>query len=276
MTRSRGIESALWSAVLVAAALAVLIPLLLVLQNSFKSPQEFVSHSPLALPSEWTFENFAHVLGSAGLGTAMGRSALVVGFLLVTQLPLSILAGYAFAALEFPGRRLLYGATLAAVAIPGIALVVPLYLMVAAVDLRETYWALVLPWSLGSAFAVFLLRESFASIPREQLDAARVDGAREPQILWRIVLPQSRPTIAVLVVVTVVANWNAFLWPQVIAGSGWPVATVVTAGLRAQYAQNWTLVLAACTLMIVPVVVLFALVQRYLPSFAPVPRRAAG
>ena len=262
MTRRRSFGAVTLEVGLLGLGAVVAAPVALVLLNAFKSPTEFVGSTPWSIPAAWTLQNFSEVLGAGGLYVAMARSLLVIVFLLITQLPLSLLAAYAFALGEFRGRRALYAATVASLAIPVVALVLPLYLLAAAAGIRETFWGLVIPWSLGSAFAVVLLREHFGSIPREQIDAARLDGAREIQVLTRIAIPQSLPVLAVVAIVTVVTHWNAYLWPQIIAGTRWPVAAVATAALQGQYATRWTVILAGCAVMIMPVLVLFARIQR--------------
>jgi multiple sugar transport system permease protein len=253
------------SVAMVIAALVAL-PVALVSVSAFKSPSEFASTGPWNLPATWTTENFGAVMGDAGMGASMLRSALAIGFLLATQVPVSLLAAYAFAWGRFRWRRQLYAVTVATLIIPAVSLVMPLYLMSAAAGVRETFWGLVVPYSLGSAFAVVILREQFVDLPRDQVEAARLDGAGEVAILWKIVAPQSIPVIAVVVVATVVTHWNAYLWPQIIAGTRWPVAAVTTASLQGQYSSNWTEVLAGCVLMFVPMLVLFALIQAPLKS----------
>jgi multiple sugar transport system permease protein len=268
--RARGVPI---TVVLSATGLLVVVPIGLVLMNAFRSPREYASSGPWTTPGHWTLTNFSDALGEGEVGVAMARSALVIVLLLATQLPISAMAAYAFAFGQFRGRRTLYLVTVVSLAVPAVALVIPLYLMMAQVGLRETLGGLVLPWSLGSAFAVVLLRESFDTIPREQIDAARLDGAGELVVLARVVIPQSLPILAVLAVVTLVTHWNSFLWPQIIAGTKWPVATVATAALQGRFSTNWTVVLAGCSLMIIPVLLMFTVVQR---AWSPSPASWGG
>jgi multiple sugar transport system permease protein len=147
--------------------------------------------------------------------------------------------------------------------IPSIVVVVPLYLMMAQLGLRNTFWGLVLPFAFASPYAVFLLREYFRGIPQDLVDAARLDGANTLDVLVEIVVPLSRPIIATLTLITAVSQWNSFLWPRVITSDNtWRPVTVATASLQSQYNGNWTLVMAATTLALVPLLALFLVFQR--------------
>ena len=136
--------------------------------------------------------------------------------------------------------------------------------MFADLGMRNTFWALVLPQVFGSPYAIFLLREYFRSIPGDLLDAAKLDGAGTLRTLRHVVVPISRPILATLAIITVVTHWNSFLWPLVITtGRQWQVLTVATAGLQSQYNGNWTIVMAATTIAILPLLVLFLVFQRH-------------
>jgi multiple sugar transport system permease protein len=192
-------------------------------------------------------------------------TVLMAVFILVFQLVFSIMAAYAFARVDFPGREALFWVYLATLMVPAVVLVIPLYLMMVQLGLRDTFWGLVLPFSFGSPYAIFLLREYFRGIPQDLVDAARLDGASTLDILVEVVVPLSRPIIATLVLITAVSQWNSFLWPLVItSGNTWRVATVATASLQSQYNGNWTVVMTATTLAIVPLVVLFLVFQKHL------------
>lgn len=251
-------------AVLATAAVLTLAPFLVSALTAFTSPRQFAQRGPLHLPDPPTLENIAALFtGTDGFVTPVAVTIQMVAVILVGQMVFSILAAYAFARLEFPGRDLLFWVYVATLMVPQAVVVVPLYLMMSEAGLRNTFWALVVPFMLGSPYAIFLLRESFRTMPGELLDAMRVDGAGHLRLLWNLVLPLNRPTIVTLVLITVVTHWNSFLWPLVITtGPQWRTVTVATASLRSQYNNNWTLVMAATTLAMVPLVVLFVLFQR--------------
>jgi len=251
-------------ALLLAGVAVTLAPFVLSAMTAFKTPGQFARTTALSSPDPWTLENLVTLFtGPAGFGRALLVTALVTVFILVFQLVFSIMAAYAFARVDFPGRDALFWVYLATLMVPAVVLVIPLYLMMAQLGLRDTFWGLVLPFSFGSPYAIFLLREYFRGIPQELIDAARLDGASTLDILVEIVVPLSRPIIATLVLITAVSQWNNFLWPLVItSGNTWRVTTVATASLQSQYNGNWTVVMAATTLAIVPLVVLFLIFQK--------------
>lgn len=194
---------------------------------------------------------------------SMLNSAIVATGVALTNIVLGSLAAYAFARLRFPGRDALFWVYLATLMVPQAVTIIPLYAVFADLGLRNTFWALVLPQLFGSPYAIFLLREYFRGIPGELLDAARLDGCGTLRILRHVVVPISRPILTTLAIITVVTHWNTFLWPLVItAGPQWQVITVATAALQDQYNGNWTIVMAATTLAVAPLLILFLIFQR--------------
>ncbi|WP_227979070.1 carbohydrate ABC transporter permease [Nocardia spumae] len=259
--RSAALRSVSAYLLLLAGAMCTVAPLVLGALTAVKTPGQFAAESPLALPDPVTGDNFRDVFAH-GFGRAALVTALMTVFITAGQLLTSILAAYAFACTEFRGRDLLFWIYLATMMVPPIVTLIPLYLMFARLGWLNTFWALILPFVFGSPYAIFLLRQYFRGIPGEMLGAARLDGANTLDILVHVVVPMSRPILATLMVITVVTQWNSFMWPLV-AGSGrWQVLTVATADLQTRYNEQWTLVMAATTLAIVPLVVLFVVFQR--------------
>lgn len=249
---------------LAVAAVITLTPFALGLLTSFTSARQFNTQSPLSLPSPPTLENYLG-LADAGFGRALAVTALMTAVILLGQLTFSVLAAYAFARLRFPGRDALFWGYIATLMVPATVTVVPLYLMMAQAGLRNTFWALVLPFMFGSPYAIFLLREHFRAIPADLINAARIDGANTLDVLLHVVVPASKPILVTLALITVVSQWNNFMWPLVItSGSDWQVLTVATAGLQSRYNAQWTLVMAATTVAIVPLIVLFAVLGRHI------------
>jgi multiple sugar transport system permease protein len=257
-TRSLGIYL-----LLLLGAVLTIGPFLLSFGTALKTGTQFASEPLLSWPDPFTLDNFTQVLtGSAEFGRAVIVTLLAAALILIGQLISSVLAAYAFARVEFPGRQALFWVYLSTLMIPPVVLVTPLYLMMTEVGLRNTFWGLVLPFAFASPYAVFLLREYFRGISQELIDAARLDGANTLDVLVEIVLPLSRPIIATLTVITLVSHWNSFMWPLVVTtGAEWRVVTVATASLQSQFNGNWTLVMAATTLALVPLLVLFLVFQ---------------
>ncbi len=261
---SKPVADLLTYLVLIAGALLTLGPFALSFMTAFKSPQQFASESSLAPPNPVTTENFSTLFsGDYSFISPIAVTAQVVVVILAGQLIFSIMAAYAFAKLRFAGRDALFWLYLATLMIPQVVIVIPLYTMMVQTGLRNSFWALVLPFVFGSPYAVFLLREHFRSIPDDLIDAARIDGAGDWRILWQIVAPMSRGIIATLAIITVVTHWNNFMWPLIITtGRDWQVITVATANLQSQYNANWTLVMAATTVAMAPLLLIFAIFQR--------------
>ncbi|APA94628.1 carbohydrate ABC transporter permease [Nocardia seriolae] len=260
--RSKAIRAGAAYTVLILGALVTVAPLVLSALTAVKTPRQFASESPLAAPHPATLDNFATVLAQ-GLGRAVAVTALMTVCITGGQLLASIMAAHVFARIEFPGRDALFWTYLGTMMVPSAVTLVPLYLMFAKLGWLNTFWALVLPYLFGSPYAIFLLRQYFRAIPGEIIDAARVDGAGTLDILVSVVVPMSRPILATLTVITVVSQWNNFMWPLVAAsGPKWQVLTVATANMQTQYDARWTLIMAATTLAIAPLVVLFVVFQR--------------
>jgi multiple sugar transport system permease protein len=246
-------------------AVLTLAPFLLSLMTALKSPQQFASQPALTPPAPPTPANFGELFGARyDFVSPIAVTAQVVVVILVGQLVFSVFAAYAFACLDFPGRDALFWLYLATLMVPQAVTIIPLYTVFTDLGLRNTFWALVLPYMFGHPYGIFLLREYFRGIPGDLLDAAKLDGAGTPRILWHVVVPLSRPILATLAIITAVTHWNNFLWPLVITtGRQWQVLTVATAGLQSQYNSNWTVVVAATTVAILPLMVLFLVFQRH-------------
>ena len=246
---------------LVAAAAIALLPFALSLMTAFA--RDPARRSPLAPPDPWPPDSFGAVLGDpADLAGAARTTLAAVVVVTCAQVVSSVLAAYAFAQLRFPGREPLFRLFLVAMTIPTAALVVPLYLMAAGAGLRNTFWGVVVPFMLASPGAVLLLRESFRSVPRELIDAARIDGAGHMRILTRIVIPASKPTLAALTLITAVNQWNSFMWPRIIANQRPRVVTVAAAALQFHHNAGRAHMMAAAAVVLIPVVVLLLALRR--------------
>ncbi|NLT31162.1 MAG: carbohydrate ABC transporter permease [Propionibacterium sp.] len=251
--------------VLLFAAALTLAPFALSFMTAFKTPRQMANQSALAAPDPVTFDNFSRLVTDYNFITPIAVTAQVVAVVLIGQMVFSIMAAFAFAKLQFPLRDTLFWLYLATLMVPQVVLVVPLFTMFTQIGLRNTFWALVLPWMFASPYAVFLLRQYFMGIPDDLIAAARIDGAGTWRILWQIVVPMSRPIIATLAIITIVTHWNNFMWPLIITtGQTWQVITVATASLQSQHNANWTLVMAATTVAMAPLLVLYAIFQRHI------------
>lgn len=245
--------------VLAAGAVIMLVPFLFSFMTSLKTKKQFDTTDPLTLPDPLTLDNYTALFGDKyDFIVPIAVTIQVVLVLTIGQMVFSVLAAYAFARLRFPGREVIFWMYVATLMVPPIVTMIPLYSMLAPMGLRNTFIGLVLPFMLGSPYAIFLLRQNFQAVPQEILDAAKLDGAGQWRTLWFIVLPMNRPILATLLLITVVTQWNNFLWPSIIApASEWSVLTVATSALQTQFDGNWTLVMAATTIALTPLIILF-------------------
>lgn len=263
--KKRSLLSALFAYLVMAAAVVLtLAPLSLSFLASLREPSDFLRQGALHLPAPATGANYAELFsGDTSFVTPTAVTLQMVAVILVGQIVFSTLAAYAFAYLKFPGRDALFWVFVSTLMVPQVVVVVPLYLAFAEAGMRNTFWALVLPFMFGSPYAVFLLRENFRSMPQELLDAMRMDGAGHLRMLGSLVVPLNRPILVTLVIITVVTHWNSFIWPLVItSGPEWQTITVATSGLSSQYNANWTVVMAATTLAMLPLILLYLVFQK--------------
>jgi multiple sugar transport system permease protein len=264
MTSRRTPSAALVYLGLALGAAITLAPFAFGLLTSFTTAHQFATGEPLTLPRPPTLSNYTGLAG-AGFTRALAVTALMTAVSLLGQLSSSILAAYAFARLSFPGRDKVFWVYLATLMVPGSVTVVPLYLMMAQLGLRNTFWALVLPFVFGSPYAIFLLRQHFRAIPDDLINAAYLDGANTLDVIVHVVVPSSRAVIVTLMLITVVSEWHHFLWPLIItSGTKWQVLTVATAALQSRYNAQWTLVMAAVGVAVVPLLALFLIFQRHI------------
>lgn len=235
------------------AIVGLLAPFALILNASIMTPQQFVTDSVFSVPSPLTLENFIALLGAErSISGPIGRTVLVAMILILTQIPVSLLAAYTFARLKFRFRQGLFWAVVGLWAIPPIVTALPLYLMMVRWGLSGGIWGIVLPVALLSPYALFLLRQHILDIPEQYFDQALMDGAGHIRIIRSIIIPMSGPILFFLCCVTVVTQWNWFLWPRIVAGTQYQLVTVFIQSLNTQHQSNWTLVMAATLIVALP------------------------
>ena len=258
------LSRALPHALLLPAALLVLMPFLWMLGTAFKPPAEIFEVSLWPLPRSWFgFTHFQEVLRSAPMGRFMLNGLLVCSGILTVQLLVAVPAAYALAKLRFRGRQWLFMGILGALAIPIQVIALPVYIGLATVGALDTYTAQMLPFFL-SMFAIFLLRQVFKSFPDEIIDAARLDGMTEIEIVWRVVAPAARPAIAAFAVFSLVAHWNDLYWPMVVISSTQlappPLGMLLFAA--AESGANYGALMAGAALITAPMVIAFLVARR--------------
>ncbi|MGX5681432.1 carbohydrate ABC transporter permease [Schumannella luteola] len=260
-SRSRALTVTIGVALAV-GALITAFPFFWMLLTSVKPQRESIDFPPSILPQDPTLEWYVRLFTELDFARYLGNTLIVVLFGFVGLL-LMAMAGYAFAKFDFRGRRWMFFLVLATMMIPVQVTMIPTYLILNGMKLTNTLVGIALP-TLVTGFSIFLFRQFMSTIPTEMLEAARIDGAGEFRIFFRIVLPMSGPILAVQVVLTFIGGWNSFLWPLIIASDQkLYTLSVGLALLNQQLAVNPSLQMAAASVMVVPILLVFVIFQRY-------------
>ncbi len=248
-----------------ALALLFMIPLLWMFSTSLKTRQEIFAWPPDWIPTVPQWSNYASAFEKYPLARFMLNSAFLVVANTVGELFSVPLIAFAFARLNFPGKRILFVLMLSTMMLPGQIKLIPLFSLFSRLKMIGSYWPLVLPSFFGNPFFIFLMVQYIRTIPRDLDEAARMDGASTWTILYRIILPLSRPAITVLVVFTFLWTWNDFLQPLIYLSSfdSYPIS-VGLAFFQGRYSVEWNLFMAATLISIIPVLVLYFFAQRHL------------
>lgn len=251
--------------VLTIGALISVAPYLITLNAAFKDPGHLLSTEAWSPASPPTWGNFTSLWNRYGMSGFLLHTLIVAGAITVGQVVFSLFSAYAFARLDFPGRDALFWVLIATMMVPQIVTLVPLFLIMSRLGLVDTYAALILPTFFGTPYGIFLVRQFMRTIPPDLEAAARVDGAGTWAILWRIMIPMSRPIIATLATVTFVTSWNSLLWPLMVTSSDrTTVLTVGISALQGQFASQLNIVLTAAALALLPLIAVFLMFQRHL------------
>jgi multiple sugar transport system permease protein len=265
---------------LIGASLVMALPFLWMVSTSLKPADQIFVFPPQLIPRVFVWQNYTQAMAAAPFGLYFRNTALYAGGVLVAQLILCSMAGYAFARLPFPGRHVAFIAVLATMMVPNQMLLIPLFVMLKHVPLAggndilgnggngwlDSFPGLIVPNAV-TAFGIFLMRQFFSTLPGELADAGRIDGASEAQIYWRVMLPLTKPALATLGIITFQNAWNDFLWPLIVTDT--KATRTLQLGLQVFQDQNsadmnWAFLMAATTVVSIPILLVFVLGQRYL------------
>lgn len=260
--------SALQLGALLLLALLMLVPLLWLVSTSLKGPAEDIFSTPPSLiPAQPSLEAYGRLFADYPLGVYLFNSTVVSLLAVLGNLLFCSLAAYPLARMRFAGRGLVLALVVATILIPFQVVMIPLYLMMVQLGLRNTLWALIVPQA-ATAFGIFLLRQSFLGVPVELEEAARIDGCTPAGEWWNVMIPAARADLITLAMFVFIGTWSDFLWPLVILDD--PRLYTLPLGLQqlaSSFSLDWRLVAAGSVVSILPVLVLFVLLQRYiLPS----------
>lgn len=241
------------------------LPFLWMLSTSLKPEgREFV-YPPEWLPNPMRWDNYLTALTALPFGLYFFNTLVITLSALAGTLLTASLAAFAFARLRFPGREFLFLLVISTLMLPGIVTLIPRFILFRHLGWIDTFLPLIVPWWFGGgAFNIFLIRQFFMTLPFDLDDAARIDGASNFQIYWRVLLPLAKPALATVAVLGFLHHWNDFLEPLIYLQS--PNNRTVALGLRGfqdLYHTQWTLMMAAAATAIFPVLVLFFVAQRY-------------
>ena len=263
-TLKRRYPELLRHAFLIMLAAVMVMPFIWMVLTSFKPANEIFSNEINWLPGHWALiENYTRALTNTSLIRYMGNGLLVVVAILILQFLVSIPAAYALAKLSFPGRFAMFICVLACLMIPAQAVAIPWYLQLHYVGILDSYWALILPFTL-SVFGIFLLRQFFIGIPDDLIDAARMDGMNEFRIIWSVVVPNSIPALISFGIFSVIAHWNDYFWPLIVLNDqDYYTPTLGVVDFRnAESGSDYGALMAAATIVVLPLLVAFLLAQR--------------
>jgi putative chitobiose transport system permease protein len=260
-----GRAAALQLTLLLLLALVVLLPLLWLVSTSLKGPAEDIFTSPPALlPSQPSLAAYGQLFAANPMLTYLRNSALVSALAVLANLLFCSLAAYPLARLRFRGRGLVLALVVATILIPFQVVMIPLYLLMVQLGLRNSLWALILPQA-ATAFGIFLLRQSFLGVPVELEEAARIDGCSPLGEWWNVMIPAARSDLITLAMFVFIGSWSDFLWPLIILDD--PGLFTLPLGLQqlaSSFSLDWRLVAAGSVVSILPVLLLFILLQRFI------------
>lgn len=249
--------------VLTIALIAVIAPFVWMILGSVKSEGELRQAPPTWWPQTASLDNYTQLFSRMSFSRFFANSTIVAVCVTLGNLIFCSMLGYALAMLEFKGKKALFGLVMATLMIPGVVTFVPLFVLVANAGLINSLPGLILPF-LVSPFGVFLMRQFISTLPKDLLDAGRVDGSSELGIFFRIILPLCGPALATLGILTFLGSWNNFLWPLVVATEEKTYTLPVALALYStgQNSTQYGLLLAGATVVVLPVLIVFLIFQR--------------
>jgi multiple sugar transport system permease protein len=272
ISRSKGVfrwgtgwtERGLWVGLLLGALLMAL-PFWIMIVTSLARPEAVFQTPPSFWPDAPQWENYVRLFQTALIGLYFFNSVFVSVVTTIGHVLLSAMAGYAFSRMRFPAKNAIFFLFLMTLMVPPQVNIVPLFFLMKSFHWLDTYWALIVP-GLSGAFGVFMLRQWFNGLPKELEEAARMDGCNPWQIFLQVALPLATPALAALAIFVFINSWNSFMWPLIATNSeSMRTLPVGIAALKGSFRDttDWTMLMAAATLSILPVTVVFLLGQKH-------------
>jgi multiple sugar transport system permease protein len=251
-------------ALMLTGCVIALTPFVWMISSSFKSASDVIAFPPNLIPNPIITDNYPQSISILPMGQAYINSFKISTLDMIGGLLTCSMAAYAFARLRFPGRNVLFFVILATLMIPQEVNLIPLYILFKQIHWIDTHWPLIIPPILQNPYGIFLLRQFFLTIPNELEDAARIDGANPWTIYTKIVLPLAVPALVTLGIFIFLYNWNQFLTPLIYLNSQNNFTVpLLLASYLSDYGSQWGLLMAACTMAMAPLIVVYAIGQRY-------------
>lgn len=250
--------------IMLAGAILMAVPFWVMAVTSLVSPDEVFQMPPRLWPKVFHWENYARLFQQAPMGIYFLNSVLVSVVTTLGHVLFSAMAGYAFSRLHFPHKNKIFFVFLMTMMVPPQVNIVPLFFLMKSFHWLDSYAALIVPGLFG-AFGVFMLRQWFNGLPKELEEAARMDGCNPWQIFWKVALPLATPALAALGIFVFINTWNSFMWPLIVTNSeSMRTLPVGIATLKGSFRDttDWTVLMAAATLSILPVVIVFLIGQK--------------
>lgn len=263
MKRKFNISRILLNALAIVIALLTLIPFIWMISASFMKTGESAKFPPKLFPSELDFSHYQFLFQNLEMTRHFINSLLIAILVTTISILFNSMAAYAFAKLRFGVKDKLFKFLLSLMIVPGQVTMLPLFLMLKELGFINTYLGILIP-GMASVFGIFMLRQFMMSIPDSLIDAARIDGASDFKIFFTIILPLSKSILITLGIFTFIGTWNDFLWPLIVmTDSSMYTLPVALANLMGEHTQDTELMMAGSVITVLPIVILFAFVQKY-------------
>lgn len=261
---SRNVKKVFLYIILIVSAIPMVVPFLWMISTSLKSTQYTLSIPIRLIPDKVTLDSYKTLFETISFGKMYMNSIFVAVVTTLGQLLISAMAAYAFARIKFRGSNVLFLLYLATMMIPSQVIVTPLFILMRYLGWLDSYQGLIVP-SLFKAFGVFLMRQTFMTLPKELEEAAYIDGANHFVIFWRIILPLSKPVLVTQGLMAFMDSWNAYLWPLfVVSKKEMFTLPIGLANLHGQYLTEWNVVMAGTVLSIIPMLCIYIFAQKQL------------
>lgn len=241
-----------------------LMPIVWVICSSFKTAGELFTWPPTLLGKNPSLDNYTQAFAAGDFGRWFLNTVLVSVLATVLTIMVNVMAGYVFAKYEFKGKKLLFGMVMVTLMIPLEVIMIPIFKVIVATHMYNNLWGLIIP-AVASPTAVFLVRQYYEPIPDALMEAARIDGASELQILMRVMLPLAKPIISVLCIFSFMWRWNDYLWPKLVINSKTKYTLqLALANFSGEYSVDWSSLLAMSVISMIPVLAVFLTLQKYI------------